>query len=49
MDSESFLGIQRLVAFEKNLLIDFLLFRVVVNNMVVRFHYASESGDMNVY
>ena len=33
--------------FEKNLLVGFLLFRVV-NNMVVGFHYASELVDMNV-
>ena len=39
----------RLVAFEKNLLGGFLLFRVVVINMVVGFHFASESVDMNMY
>ena len=27
----------------------FLLFRVVVNNVVVGFHFASELVDMNVY
>ena len=33
---------------EKNLLNGILLVRVVVNNMVVGFHFASELVDMNV-
>ena len=37
------------MAFEKSLLVGFLLFRVVVINMVVGFHYASELVVMNVY
>ena len=37
------------MAFEKSLLLVFLLFRVVVNNVVVGFHFASELVDMNVY
>ena len=41
--------ILRRLAFEKNLLGGFLFFRVVVNNMVVGFHFASELFDMNVY
>ena len=49
MDSWSFVVILRRVAFEKSLLLDFLLFRVVVNNVVVGFHFASELVDMNVY
>ena len=37
------------MAFEKSLLVGFLLFRVVVINMVVGFDYASELDDTNVY
>ena len=40
--------ILRRVAFEKILLVGFLLFRVAVNNMVVGFHFASELVGMNV-
>ena len=36
------------MAIEKNLLNGFLLYRVVVNNMVVGFQFASELVDMNV-
>ena len=40
MDSLSFVVIVRHLAFVKSLFIDFLLFHVVVNNMVVVFHFA---------
>ena len=49
MDSLSLLMILRRVAFEKNLLVAFLFFRVVVNIIALEFHFASELVDMNVY
>ena len=48
MDSLSFVVILRHVPFEKNLLIGFLLFRVVVNNMAVEFCYAFDLVGMIV-
>ena len=41
--------ILRYVVFEKSLLVGFLLFCVVVNNMVVEFPFASELVDMNMH
>ena len=40
MDSSSFVMILLHLAFEKNLKVDFLLFRVVEDNMGVVFHFA---------
>ena len=40
MDSLSFVMILRHLAFVKNLRVDFLLFRVVEDNMGVVFHFA---------
>ena len=40
MDSLSFVIILLHLAFEKNLKVDFLLFRVVEDNMGVVFHFA---------
>ena len=39
MDSSSFVMILLHLAFEKNLKVDFLLFRVVEDNMGVVFHF----------
>ena len=45
MDSLSSVVILRHLAFAKNLKVDFLLFRVVEDNMEVVFHFAFELAD----
>ena len=49
MDSLSSVLILRHLAFVKNLSVDFLLFHVVSNNMVVVFHFAFVLVDNNQY
>ena len=47
MDSLSSVVILRRLAFVKNLIVDFLLFRVAEGNMEVVFHFAFELVDKN--
>ena len=49
MDSLSFVVILRHLAFVKSLLVDFLLFHVVVNKMVVVFHFVFALVDNSLF